>query len=121
MNLPQVSLKSLHACVLSHSVVSDTLRQPHRLQPSRLLCLWNFPGKNTRVGCQFLLQGIFPTQGLNLHLLHLLYSQVDSLPLCQVYYMIKGVMSVHWIAKPVPHTHFCTHSFPSNYWDVLQN
>ena len=33
---------------------------------------------NTGVGCHFLLQGIFPTQGLNPHLLHL---QVDSLPL----------------------------------------
>ena len=31
---------------------------------------WNFPGKNTGVGCHFLLQGIFPTQGLNLGLLH---------------------------------------------------
>ena len=31
----------------------------------RLLCLWNFPDKNTGVGCHFLLQGIFPTQGLN--------------------------------------------------------
>ena len=28
------------------------------------------PGKNTRVGCHFLLQGIFPTQGLNPGLLH---------------------------------------------------
>ena len=32
---------------------------------SRLLCAWNFPGKNTEMGCQFLLQGLFPTQGLN--------------------------------------------------------
>ena len=31
---------------------------------------WNFPGKNTRVGFHFLLQGIFPTQGSNLCLLH---------------------------------------------------
>ena len=30
-----------------------------------LLCLWNFPGKNTEVSWDFLLQGIFPTQGLN--------------------------------------------------------
>ena len=36
----------------------------------------DFPGKNTGVGCHFLLQGIVPTQGLNLHLLHW---QVDSL------------------------------------------
>ena len=27
-----------------------------------LICPWNFPGKNTGVGCHFLLQGIFPTQ-----------------------------------------------------------
>ena len=44
--------------------------EPHGLQPSRLLCPWNPPGKNTGVGCHFLLQGIFPTQGLNLGLLH---------------------------------------------------
>ena len=30
---------------------------PHRLQPTMLLCPWNFPGKNTEVGCHFLLQG----------------------------------------------------------------
>ena len=34
-------------------------------QPARLLCPWDFPGKNTGVGCQFLLQGIFLTQGSN--------------------------------------------------------
>ena len=38
---------------------------------------WNSPGKNTGLGCLFLLQGIFLTQGLNLCLLHW---QVDSLP-----------------------------------------
>ena len=36
----------------------------------RLLCPWNSPGKNTGVGCHFLLQGIFPTQGWNPGLLH---------------------------------------------------
>ena len=49
-------------CVLSHSVVSDTLG-PHGLQPTRLLCPWDSPGKNTGVNCHALLQGIFPTQG----------------------------------------------------------
>ena len=49
--------------------MSDSLR-PHGLQPTRLLHPWNFPGKSTRVGCHFLLQGIFPTQGLNLGLPH---------------------------------------------------
>ena len=38
--------------------------------PTRLLCPWNFPGKNTGVGCHFLLQGIFPTQGSNPGLLY---------------------------------------------------
>ena len=47
-----------------------TLLGPHELQPARLLCLWDFPGKNTGVGCHFLLQRIFPTQRSNLGLLH---------------------------------------------------
>ena len=63
------------ACTLSRSVVSNSL-QPPELQPSRLLCPWDSPGKNTGVGCNFLLQGIFLTQGLNPHLL---YWQVDPL------------------------------------------
>ena len=37
---------------------------------TRLLSQWNFPGKSTGVGCYFLLQGIFPTQGSNPALLH---------------------------------------------------
>ena len=45
--------------------MSDSLR-PHGLWPTRLLSSWDFPGMNTGVGCHFLLQGIFPTQGSNL-------------------------------------------------------
>ena len=52
-----------------------------RTMPPRLLCPWDSLGKNTGVGCHFLLQGIFHTQGLNLCFLCLLHSQVDSLPL----------------------------------------
>ena len=62
------------------SVASYSLR-PCGLQPARLLCPWDFPGKNTGVGCHFLLQGIFPAQGSIPHSLHLLHQQVDSLPL----------------------------------------
>ena len=51
------------------------------LQPTRLLCPWNFPGMNTGLSCRFLLQGIFLTQELNLCLFHLLHWQADSLPL----------------------------------------
>ena len=32
--------------------------QPHGLQPTRLLCPWDFPGKSTRVGCHCLLRTI---------------------------------------------------------------
>ena len=41
----------------------------YSLKVSSLLCPWDFPGKNTGVGCHFLLQGIFLTQGSKLHLL----------------------------------------------------
>ena len=44
--------------------MSDSPR-PRGLQPARLLCPWDFPGKTTGVGCDSLLQGLFWTQGLN--------------------------------------------------------
>ena len=40
---------------VSHSVMPDSL-QPHGLQSNRLLCPWDFPGKNTGVGCHCLLR-----------------------------------------------------------------
>ena len=46
-----------------------TLCNPVDCNPSRLLCLWDFPGKITGVGFHFLLQGIFLTQGSNSSLL----------------------------------------------------
>ena len=64
----------------SRSVVSDSW-QPHGLSPTRLLCPWDSLGKSTGVGCHFLLQGIFLTQGWNLYLLHFLRWQAVSLPL----------------------------------------
>ena len=63
--------------VLSHTVVSDSVWPPSTVAP-RLLSPWNVSGKDTGVGCHFLLQGIFPIQGLNLCFLHW---QADSLPL----------------------------------------
>ena len=53
----------------SRSVMSGSL-WPQGQLPTRLCHQWDFPGKNTGVGCHFLLQGIFPTQGLNPGLLH---------------------------------------------------
>ena len=48
-------LSGLIMLLLSRSVVSDSVR-PHRRQPTRLCCPWDSPGKNTGVGCHFLLQ-----------------------------------------------------------------
>ena len=67
----------LYNCAVS-SVVSDSW-QPYGQWLTRLLCLWNFPGRNIAVGYHFLLQGIFLTRGSNLLLFCLL--ERDSLPL----------------------------------------
>ena len=64
-------------CLCVCSVVSASL-WPCGLQPPRFLCPWDFPGKNTEVGCHFFLQGIFLTQGLDSYLLNW---QADSLQL----------------------------------------
>ena len=47
----------------------------------RLLNPWDSPGKNTGVGCHFLLQGVFPARGWNTCFLHLLRWKAGSLPL----------------------------------------
>ena len=66
-------------CCCITSVVSDSVR-PHRWQLTRLPCPWDSPGKNTGVGCHFLLQGIFPTQGSNPGLLHSRQTLLTSEP-----------------------------------------
>ena len=63
----------------SHSVLSDPQRS-HGLQPSRLLRPWDFPGKNTEVGCHRLLH----TSLTHLHLLHC-FCQVKSLSRVQLF------------------------------------
>ena len=56
--------------VESESVSCSVVLESLQLHGLRLLCLWNSPGKNTGVGSHSLLQGIFPTQGLNPDLLY---------------------------------------------------
>ena len=71
----------LLGCCLKWSEVTQscpTLCDPMDSKPTRLPRPWDFPGKNTGVGCHFHLQGIFPIQGSNLCLLPW---QGDSLPL----------------------------------------
>ena len=88
------SHKNLHmnVCTCACSVASVVLGsvQDYRLQPARLLCAWDSPGKNTGVGCHALHQGIFPTQGSNPRCLHLLYYRKILYPLSH----LVSVMSV---------------------------
>ena len=63
--------------------------------PIRLLCPRDSRSKNTGVGCHFLLQGIFPTQGSNPHLLHW---QADSLPMSHLGIPIPKF--IHWYMFP---------------------
>ena len=68
----------LHICILSTVYMKEskvaqsclTLCNPWTIACTRLLPQWDSLGKNTGVGCHFLLQGIFPTQGSNPGLAH---------------------------------------------------
>ena len=68
-----------------------TLR-PHGMY-TRLLRPLDFPGKSTRVGCHFLLQRIFPTQGLN-----------PGLPHCRwlLYQLNHREVQEYWSGKSIP-------------------
>ena len=61
---------------VSCSVVSDSVTC--YLLPTRLLCPWDAPGKDTGVGSHSLLQRIFPTPGLNLGFLHCRHSLLSE-------------------------------------------
>ena len=58
-------------CLVTQSCLS--LCDPFGLKPTRVFCPWDFSGKNTGVGCHFLLWGIFSTQGSNPRLQGLLH------------------------------------------------
>ena len=74
----QTMLPAVEAQSLNHWMAREV---PWLSILTRLLCLWNSPGKNTGVGCHVLRQGIFLTRGLNPRLFHLLHWQIGSLPL----------------------------------------
>ena len=61
-----LNAKGKYWWLCAQSLQSCSTLQHYGLQPARLLCPWNFPGKNTGVGCHALLQGIFLTQGSSL-------------------------------------------------------
>ena len=110
---------------LTCSVVLDPL-QPHGPYPPGSSCPWGFPGRNTAVGCHLLLQGIFPTQGLILCLLHLLHRQADSLllappgkPTMQVFdkwviIIVSRVCRVIAKCQAIPSEHIMFHFIESS-------
>ena len=79
-NIPEMFVDAgVHASIFlgiqtAHSMCSVTQScsslWAHGLWPTRLLRPWYFPSKNTEASCHLLLQGIFPTQGLNPGLPH---------------------------------------------------
>ena len=87
LNKPPANAGNIRKRWKSHSVMSDSLR-PHGLSSP-----WNSPDQNTGVGCLSLLQGIFPTQGLN-----------PGLPHCQqILYQLSCKESpwiLEWVAYP---------------------
>ena len=71
----------MNVCVCAKSLHLSKSLQPHGLQPTKLLCPWDTPGKNTGGDCHALPQGTLLTQGSNLCLFCLLHWQAGSLPL----------------------------------------
>ena len=58
--------------------------QPHGLYSTRLLCPWVSPGRNTGVGCHFLLQGIFLTQGLYTQKMMVISNTDSAFAMCHI-------------------------------------
>ena len=86
--------------------MSDSLR-PHGLGPTRLLCSWNSPGKNTGVGCHSLLQGIFLTPGIEPTYPPLEADSLPSKPLLLLLlsrFMSNSVRPQRWQPTRFPHS-----------------
>ena len=84
--------------------------QCHRLQPIRLLCPWNSPGKNTGVGSHSFLQEVFLTQGSNLGLpnckqilYHLNHQGSPNINMC-AYLYAESLQSCPTLCKPTVHS-----------------
>ena len=93
-----------YACMHAFSVTKacPTFCDPMDCNLPDSICPWDSPGKHTGVGCHILFQ-IFPTQGLNPCLLHLLHWQAGSLP--------PGPpgKSKYYISSDYIHSGDCTH------------
>ena len=86
----------LFVCVLSH------LSHVRLCNLATLLCPWDSLGKNTGVGCHFLLQEILPTQRLNPGLPHLLHGHPGSLPLVPIGKLLSCVRYIRILCNQIP-------------------
>ena len=88
-------------CVCSAANLRLALFNPMDRSLPGSSCPWDFPGGNTGVSCHFLLQGIFPTLGSNLSLLH---RQAGSLPpshLGSPYQLAMVTMTRYGVLTPI--------------------
>ena len=83
---------------------------PQGLQPSRLLCPRNSPARKTRVGCHFLLQGIFLTQEQNSGLCVSYIGRCIPCPTKHKQKFVSVCLSVSLRAYTGTHTHTHTHT-----------
>ena len=108
----QQSWSVIYLCcdlLISHSVVSNILR-PHGLQPARLLCPWDSLGRNTGVGCHFLLQytagrGIKTRNGVykkNISFSWWWPEQYSKHPLMIKETLLTGKRGIHWMGLQFP-------------------
>ena len=108
LTIASFSFKNYCICFLCviQSVVSDSVTQETVACQALLLCPWDSPGKDTGVGCHFLLQGIFLTQESNLSLLHcrqiLYHLSLQGNP-CFLYAGLLGIGSrtLDWLFSPL--------------------
>ena len=115
-----ISLTENESC----SVVSDSF-QPRGLQPSRLLCPWDFPGKNAGVGCHALLQPLFAAQALSPYLLSwqtVYQGATREAPRTNYGFCLEGLSSASLIMKSIanlwrPSPRWST--VPSSYRDTV--
>ena len=87
----------LTSCLCACPVAQSCPTLCYPMESTRPLCPWGFPCKNIQVGCHFLLQGIFLTQGSNSHLLHLLHGKRDSLQLSHQRSPYTSLLPSKWV------------------------
>ena len=106
---------------VSSSVVSDSLR-PHGLKTARVLCPWNSPSNNTKVGCHSLLQGNLTNPRIEfkspaLHTDSEAWGKFSRIPL-QMYEFSKGMLllkRIVWTRKKKQL------SIYGNLWQLIKN